>query len=91
LGVRLLSLVGDNAVLSELVDQLVAVATEQDFPFWRSVGAVYRGWIQVQNGGVAEGISLLRSGMTAYRATGAAMWMPHFIALLAGAFEIAGD
>src|SRR5205823_3394209 len=34
---------------------------------------------------------LLRSGLTAYRAAGAAMWMPHFITLLAEAFEIAGQ
>jgi predicted ATPase len=40
---------------------------------------------------VAEGISLVRSGSTAYRATGAELWMPHYIALLARACEIAGQ
>jgi len=40
---------------------------------------------------VADGISLLRSGLTAYRATGAGLWMPHYIALLARASEIAGQ
>jgi predicted ATPase len=40
---------------------------------------------------VAEGISLLRSGSTAYRATGARVWMPYHIALLARAYEIAGQ
>ena len=39
---------------------------------------------------VAEGISLLRSGLAAYRATGAEVWVPHYVALLAGACEIAG-
>ena len=34
-GARLLSLVGDDAVLSEWVDQLVAVTTEQGFPYRR--------------------------------------------------------
>jgi hypothetical protein len=33
IGTRLLSLVGDDAVLSERADQLVAVATEQRFPY----------------------------------------------------------
>ena len=70
-GARLLSLVGDNAVLAEWADQLVAVATEQGFPYWRAVGTIYRGWVKVKNGDVAEGISLLRSGSAAYRATGA--------------------
>jgi predicted ATPase len=45
----------------------------------------------VKNGNVAEGVSLLHSGLTAYRATGAQRWVPHHIALLAGAHEIAGQ
>ena len=90
-GARLLSLVGDNAALDERADQLVAVATEQGFPLWRAQGTIYRGWVKVKNGDVAEGISLLRSGSTAYRATGAELWMPHYIALLARACEIAGQ
>ena len=43
LGIRLLSLVGDDAVLGEWVDQLVAVTTEQGFPFWGALGTIYRG------------------------------------------------
>ena len=57
--------------LDERADQLVAVATEQGFPLWRAQGTIYRGWVKVKNGDVAEGISLLRSGSAAYRATGA--------------------
>jgi predicted ATPase len=90
-GVRLLSLVGDIAILSEWVDQLVAVTTEQGFSLWRAAGTILRGWVTIKNGGVAEGISLLRSGSAAFRATGAEMWMPHQIALLAEACEIAGQ
>ena len=37
-GARLLSLVGDNAALDERADELIAVATEQGFPFWRAHG-----------------------------------------------------
>jgi DNA-binding winged helix-turn-helix (wHTH) protein len=40
---------------------------------------------------VTEGISVLRSGSTAYRATGAELYMPHVVALLAAACEIAGQ
>jgi predicted ATPase len=90
MGTRLLLLVGDTAVLGERVDQLVALATEQGFPFWRAQGTIYRGWVKVKNGQVTEGISLLRSGSAAYRATGAELWMSHHIGLLARACEIAG-
>ena len=91
LNARLLSLVGDNAALDERTDELVAVASEQGFPFWRAQGTIFRGWVKVENGDVAEGISLLRSGSAAFRATGAELWMPHYIALLARACEIAGQ
>jgi predicted ATPase len=87
----LLSLVGDAATLSERADENVAVAAEQGFPFWRAQGNLYRGLIKVKNGEVAEGMSLLRSGLIALRATGAESWMPHYIALLAKACESAGQ
>ena len=86
-----LSLVNDHAALNELADQLVTLATEQDFPLYRAAGITYRGWVGVKNGDVAQGISLLRSGSTAYQATGAEVQMPRFIGLLAGACEIAGQ
>ena len=91
IGVRLLSLVGDDAALDERADQLIAVATEQGFPSWRAQGTIYRGWVKVKNGDVAEGISLLRSGSSDYRATGAELLVPHYFALLARACEIAGQ
>jgi len=67
------------------------VATEQGFPRFGAEGTIHRGRIKAENGDVAEGISLLRSGSSAYRSTGAEAWMPHHIALLAGAYEIAGQ
>src|SRR5262249_59748089 len=75
-----LSLEGDNAVLDEWVDHLVGVATEQGFPFYRAWSTALRGWVKVKNGDVPEGISLLRSGLAAYRATRAEAWMPYQIA-----------
>jgi DNA-binding winged helix-turn-helix (wHTH) protein/predicted ATPase len=91
LGNILLSLVGENAAFDERAGELVAVATEQGFPFWGAMGTICLGWAKVKNGDVAEGISLLRSGSAGYRATGAETWMPYFIALLASACEIAGQ
>jgi predicted ATPase len=87
----LLLLAGDDAALNKRADQLVAVATEQGYPFYGAQGTIGLGWVQVNNGNVAEGISLLRSGSAAYRATGAELWLPNYIALLARACEIAGQ
>jgi class 3 adenylate cyclase/predicted ATPase len=90
-GAIFLSLIGDDAALDEWADQLVAVATEQGFPVWGAVGTIHRGWVKVKNGDVTEGMSLVRSGSAAYRATGTEMWTPLFFALLARACEIAGQ
>ena len=89
LGAILLSLVGENAALDQLARQLVAVANEQGFPYWRAEATMYSGWVMVKNGDVAEGMSLLRSGSDAFRATGAEARMPYHMALLARACEIA--
>ena len=69
---------------------MVAIATEQGFPYWRAHGAIYRGWVKVKNGDVDEGLSLLRGGSVAYGATSAGPGMDN-IALLAQGCEIAGQ
>jgi predicted ATPase len=91
LGARVASLHGDGAVLDEWVDQLVALAAEHGFPQWGAFGTIYHGWVRLKNGDVTGGISVLRSGSTAFRATGAKLWMPLIVGLLAGACEIAGQ
>jgi class 3 adenylate cyclase/predicted ATPase len=91
LGAMPLWLAGDDAAVDDRADQIVAVATEQGFPFWGAAGTMYRGWLKAKNGEMAEGISLLRRSLTAYRATGAGIQVPFFTALLARASEIAGQ
>jgi predicted ATPase/class 3 adenylate cyclase len=90
-GARLLSLCGDNVALSEWTDELVALTNEHGFPLWGALGMIFRGWIKVEQGDVEEGISLLRNGSAAYRATGAELYAPYHVALLAAACEVAGQ
>jgi len=85
------SIIGDDIGLEQRADGLVAVATDQGFPFYRATGAIFRGWVKAKNANVTEGLSLLRAGSSAYCATGATAWMPLYIALLAGACEIGGQ
>jgi class 3 adenylate cyclase/predicted ATPase len=88
---RLLLLLGDEAALGERATQLIAVSSEQSFAYWRALGTIYRGWVKINDGEVAEGIYLIRSGSTAYCATGAAAWAPFHLGLLARACEVAGQ
>jgi len=89
-GNRLLSLIGDNSIFGELAHELIAMATEQAFPYWHAQGTIFAGWRKVKTGDVVEGISLLRRGSTAFRATGAELWAPHHNALLATALKSRG-
>ena len=90
-GTTVFSLIGDDEVLSEAADQLIALTTEHGFPFYRAQGTICRGWVKVKNGELTEGISLLRSGSSAWRSTGAEVWRPYQMAFLARACEIAGQ
>jgi len=91
IGARMLSLIGDTAILGEWMDELVAMATNQGFPIWRVVGTIYLGSIKVKNGDIAEGISFLRRGLAAHDFTRGVAWRTHFVVLLAEAWEIAGE
>jgi class 3 adenylate cyclase/predicted ATPase len=91
IGMRLLALVGDAPALDGWVNQLLMVATEQGFPHWLAQAEIYRGWLIVKNGDVTEGMSLLRSGSTAYRASGVELLIPHYVDLLAGVCEMSGQ
>ena len=91
IGAMLLSIADDNGTLDEWADELVAVAADQGVPWWSTVGTVYRGWVKAKNGDVAARVSLLCSGLVAYRASGAELLMPHHTALLARAYDIAGQ
>ena len=86
-----LTLVGANAVLGEWTDEMAAVAVKHGFSYWRAVAVYNNGWIKVNNGDVSEGILLLRSGLAAFRATGAEAWTPYLFGLLAKGCEIAGQ
>ncbi len=91
MGARLLALGGDHAALDQCAGQLIAVAGSQGFPLYQALGTIYRGWGKVMSGDVAEGMALLRSGSSAYGATGADTRISFHIALLAKACEIAGQ
>jgi predicted ATPase len=75
----------------ERAKALIALSTEQGFPMWLAYGTILRGWALTVQGEGAEGIAQMRQGLAAYRATGAQVDRPYFLALLADAYGEVGQ
>jgi class 3 adenylate cyclase/predicted ATPase len=72
-------------------DTLAAFATEQDFPLPAAVGALVGGWALSDGGSTEEAIARMQRGLADYTATGAQLWVPDFLPLLAQAHGRAGQ
>jgi predicted ATPase len=67
----------------EHAEAAVALATEQGFPLWVATGTSLRGWALVMQDRGEEGMAQVRQGITAWRATGATLFVPCFCTWLA--------
>jgi predicted ATPase len=68
----------------------VAVSTDHGFPFWAAGGRIFVGWAVTCQEQADRGIAMLEEGLSAWRATGARLWLPIFLALKAQAQANAG-
>jgi len=75
----------------EYTEASISVATDQGFPFWRARGSFLRGWTLAHQGQAQEGIEQIHQGLIAFRATGAELWRPYWLMLLAEAHGIQGE
>jgi len=66
------------------------MATALGFPFWRAQGLFFRGLAKVREGELEEGLSTMREGFTAWRATGQECWISFFMAFEAEAEALRG-
>jgi predicted ATPase len=70
-------------VVSERAATALTVATAQQNALALTLGPVMRGWALAMQGQGAEGLTQLRQGLDAYRATGTAFQRPYFLSMLA--------
>jgi predicted ATPase len=68
---------------------LIELSTRHHYPQWLAVGSVLRGWARSASGETSDGISWIENGTRNYRATGAVLMMPFFLALKAEALHLA--
>jgi len=82
---------GNLAAASALADELVALADEKGALLWKAFGMMNQGCLFSLAGRAADAVEKLTSGMTAFRATGAKVWLPSNLAFLARAYADAGQ
>jgi predicted ATPase len=73
----------DGPAVHEQAEAAIALTTEQGFPQWAALAMSLRGWALVMQGQDEEGIVQIRQGIAAWRATGAALFVPYLYTLLA--------
>ena len=82
---------GEVQAAQEWAEAAVTLCTEQGFPFWLAPGTILQGWVLAEQGQPAKGIAQIRQGLVAYQATGANLYRPYFLALLADAYGKGGQ
>src|SRR3954451_20271256 len=71
-------------------EALTVLAAEQGFPLPAAVGTVAAGWVLTHEGSADEGTTLMQRGLADYTTTGAELWVPDLLALLAQGHARAG-
>jgi len=66
----------------ERAEAAIALYTEQGFAYYLAWGTTMQGWARVAQDRDKEGIAQIRRGLAALRATGAALRLPYYLALL---------
>jgi predicted ATPase len=69
----------------ERTEAAVALCAEQGFAYYLAWGTTMQGWARAAPGQDEEGMAQIRRGLAALRATGAALRLPYYLALLAEA------
>jgi len=73
----------DVPAVHEQAEAAVALSTKQGFPVWAANGTIFCGWALAMQGQGEEGMTQIRQGLAAWRATGAALQVPYLCTMLA--------
>jgi predicted ATPase len=73
----------DVPAVIEHTEATVALSTEQGFPQWEAMGTSLCGWALAMQGRGEAGMAQVRQGIAAWRATGAATFVPYYCTMLA--------
>jgi predicted ATPase len=77
---------GDYAEANARVNELVNLADEKGALLWKAWGLMNQGWLMALTGKPANAVQMTTSAITAYRSTGATLFMPLYLSTLARAY-----
>jgi tetratricopeptide (TPR) repeat protein len=77
------------AEVERVSSELIELSTRDNLVFWLATGEIYRGWARSVSGNTAEGIPWIEQGIKDFRATGAVLALPAWLALRAEALHLA--
>ena len=72
-------------------EAVTRVSHAQGFPLWLGTSLILQGWAHATRHQPTEQLPSMHEGMAMYRATGAALWVPYFLTLLAEAYGAASQ
>lgn len=81
----------ENRMARQRSEAAMVIANEHGLALYQATSTVARGWALIEQSQNEEAIELIRQGLAAHRATGTELLRPHFLALLAEAFDQAGQ
>jgi predicted ATPase len=71
-------------------DELLVVAEEKNARYWKAVGMVLQGNLLAVTDGASDAIQKITTGLSAFRSTGATLYVPSWLSSLARAFAGVG-
>jgi TolB-like protein/predicted ATPase len=81
----------DTVRVAALANEVVGISAEHGFAMWLAYGNIFEGWAAARRGEVAAGIGRMRAGIAAAAATGARLFEPLFLGLLAEGLMLDGS
>jgi predicted ATPase len=76
---------GNYATANARVDELITLADEKNAPLWKAFGMLGRGCLLALTGRASDAVQTITSGITAWRSTGATLFLPSWLSYLAAA------
>jgi predicted ATPase len=74
----------------EQAEAAVTFSTEQGFPLWAAFGTSLCGWALAMQGQGEEGLAQVHQGISSFRATGAALFVPYLCTVLSEIYDHLG-